>query len=212
MTIQEAYNDWSEQYDSDDNATRDLDQTVLMRCLHGRRFESIVEIGCGTGKNTLFLAGIGRTLHALDFSEGMIARAREKCRELPHVTFSIADITRPWPCADHCADLATCNLVLEHVEKLDRVFAEASRVLVKGGTFLLSELHPFRQYAGGAANFSNDGKATRIQAHTHHISEFLDAGRNAGFALKRFQEWWHEKDTGKPPRLMSCVFESIGND
>ena len=40
-----------------------------------------------------------------------------------------------------------------------------------------------------------------------HISDFLESARNWGFTLKELQEWWHEKDEGKPPRLVSFLFE-----
>ena len=37
-----------------------------------------MELGCGTGKNTVWLAGRARALVALDFSDGMLTRARER--------------------------------------------------------------------------------------------------------------------------------------
>src|SRR5215216_6258456 len=76
MSIQDAYNEWSETYDIDRNLTRDLDQQVMREVLTDLRFHSILEIGCGTGKNTVFLAQIGAHVHALDFSQGMIEKAK----------------------------------------------------------------------------------------------------------------------------------------
>src|SRR5919106_1669904 len=78
MSIQKAYNDWSETYDTDENLTRDLDQKVTREALANLHFTSILEIGCGTGKNTSFFAQIGTSVYAVDFSEGMIAKAKEK--------------------------------------------------------------------------------------------------------------------------------------
>ena len=52
MNIQKAYDDWSETYDSDQNRTRDLDQVVTEKTLANFRYKSILELGCGTGKNT----------------------------------------------------------------------------------------------------------------------------------------------------------------
>src|SRR5512143_3468555 len=76
MGVQKAYNDWSASYDSDENLTRDLDQNVLREALADLHFKSILEIGCGTGKNTAFLSQISERVHALDFSEGMVEKAR----------------------------------------------------------------------------------------------------------------------------------------
>ena len=94
MNIQNAYDNWSTTYDSDENRTRDLDQVVTEKTLANWQCKSILELGCGTGKNTRFLSQIGESVHAIDFSEGMISLAREKlkCR---NVTFSFADITHP---------------------------------------------------------------------------------------------------------------------
>ena len=82
MNIQDSYNEWSDSYDTNQNLTRDLDSTVTRNLLDDLRFDSILEIGCGTGKNTVFLAGIGQNVHALDFSQGMIEKAKEKVKLL----------------------------------------------------------------------------------------------------------------------------------
>jgi ubiquinone/menaquinone biosynthesis C-methylase UbiE len=207
MSIQQAYNEWSLTYDTDTNATRDLDQVVTRRVLGGLRAESIVEIGCGTGKNTRFFAELGKRVQALDFSAGMLARAKENVGPASNVTFSVADITKGWPCADQSAGLVSCNLVLEHINELSTVFAEAARVLVPRGWFFVCELHPFRQYQGTVANFSRGEQKTQIPAFVHHISDFVTAAQSCGFSVKRLEEWWHEKDAGKPPRLVSFLFE-----
>jgi ubiquinone/menaquinone biosynthesis C-methylase UbiE len=208
MSIQSAYNDWSQTYDSDPNATRDLDQTVLERTFGLSHFDCIIEAGCGTGKNTELLARVGGKVHALDFSDGMLAQAQTKLRHRPNVTFAVADLTQRWPCADRSANLVTCNLVLEHIRDLAPVFAEAARVLASGGIFFVSELHPFRQYDGKVAVYQRGDKTTEIPAFIHHISDFLKAAETNGFTLKTLQEWWHEKDAGKLPRLVSFLFES----
>lgn len=64
---------WSSQYDTDRNRTRDLEALELREALAGQRFRRILEIGCGTGKNTQWLHGICRKCTAVDLSEGMLA-------------------------------------------------------------------------------------------------------------------------------------------
>ncbi|MBN2118204.1 MAG: class I SAM-dependent methyltransferase [Anaerolineales bacterium] len=206
MNIQKAYNEWSLSYDSDENLTRDLDQNVLRQALANLYFTSILEIGCGTGKNTSFLSRIGEHVHALDFSEGMIAKAREKVAA-GNVTFSMADLTKKWPCKDADYDLIVCNLVLEHIEDLPFIFSEAFRVLQARGKFLVNELHPFRQYEGKKARFNRDEKVTEIPAFVHHISDFTNAASQHGFTLVKLDERWHAADQNKPPRIVSFLFE-----
>src|SRR5512147_174382 len=125
MDIKGAYSEWSSTYDVDRNKTRDLDERVIREVLAHRRFDRTLEIGCGTGKNTAFLAGTGGKVIALDFSEGMIERARRKVSR-DGVLFLVADITHPWPCGSASMDLVVCDLVLEHVRDISFVFGEAS--------------------------------------------------------------------------------------
>ena len=206
MTIQDSYTDWSATYDSDRNLTRDLDQIVARQKLSELRCRSILELGCGTGKNTSLLASIGEHVHALDFSAGMIERARTKVAA-SNVAFEIADITKQWPCKDQSFDLIAGNLVLEHIEHLNFIFAEASRVLVKGGRLFICELHPFRQYLGTQARFQRADDTKHITAFTHHITDFTNAALANGLIPAEMKEWWHEEDGGKPPRLISFFFE-----
>jgi malonyl-CoA O-methyltransferase len=205
MNIQAAYTDWSATYDEDRNRTRDLDQEVTEALLGGSHYASAAEIGCGTGKNTLLLARAADKVTALDFSAGMLARARAKVQS-PNVTFVEADLTQPWPLEDGSAELVVCNLVLEHIAGLPFVFAEAARVLRKGGRFFVCELHPFRQYQGTQAVFQREAGAILIDAYVHHVSDFLGAAEAAGLRLENLKEWWHAEDEGKPPRLVSFLF------
>lgn len=207
MSIQKAYDDWSASYDTDENLTRDLDQQVTRETLDDRHFQSILEIGCGTGKNTLFLSQIAKSVHAIDFSEGMIKKAREKVRTR-NVRFSVSNLTERWPCEAQAYDLIVCNLVLEHIQDISFIFDEAFRVLREGGNFLLNELHPFRQYRGMKARFQSGEGITEIPAFVHHISDFTTSASNRGLKLVTLGERWHAQDQqSKPPRLVSFLFE-----
>jgi len=205
MNIQKAYNEWSVSYDADDNLTRDLDQQVTREMLANLHFNSILEIGCGTGKNTAFLAQIGTSVHALDFSQGMIEKAREKVRA-QNVRFSVADITNKWPGNEGEFDLVVCNLVLEHIADLTFIFSEAARVLQNKGSFFVNELHPFKQYEGSKARFYRKNEAIEVEAFVHHVSEFTNAATANGLKLAKLNEYWHETDQNKPPRLISFLF------
>jgi ubiquinone/menaquinone biosynthesis C-methylase UbiE len=206
MNVHEAYNNWAATYDSDRNLTRDLDQVVTRDILAHLHCSTILELGCGTGKNTAFLAQIGDHVRAIDFSEAMITRAQAKL-SLDNVTFTVADLTRSWPCDDQSVDLIACNLVLEHIADLPLIFAEAFRCLVACGRFFVCELHPFKQYLGTKAMFQRDQGGIEIPAFVHHISDFLDAAAETGLTLAQLKEWWHDEDQNKPPRLVSFMFE-----
>lgn len=201
MSVQEAYNRWAELYDDNHNRTRDLNMQCLRRAdlpLAGAR---VFEAGCGTGLNTEFLAGQGAQIVAMDFSEAMLERARARVGR-SSARFELGDVTHPWPAEDDSCDLAVITLVLEHVEDLAPVFAQARRALRNGGMLYIAELHPYRQLAGGQARFTPDGsdREQLVPAWKHSISEFVSEAMRTGFELQRMAEPAFEDDD--VPRLL----------
>ncbi len=205
MNVLDAYAEWSHTYDDDRNLTRDLDAEVMRRTFAGARYQAALEIGCGTGKNTKLLTEIADSVRAIDFSKAMIDRARRRI-DSAKVEFMVADLMKPWPAPNSSINLISCNLVLEHVENLPFIFAEAARVLSNDGHIFVSELHPFRQYLGTQARFQRDDQTHAIDSFVHNVTDFIDAAINNGLRLKTIREWWHEEDDGKPPRLISFLF------
>lgn len=195
MSVQEAYNRWAEQYDDNDNRTRDLNMQCLRRAglpLAGAR---VFEAGCGTGLNTEYLAGQGAQVVAMDFSAAMLERARARVGQ-SSVQFEVGDVTQRWPAGEDSCDLVVITLVLEHVEDLGPVFTQARRVLRKGGLLYIGELHPYRQLAGGQARFTPEGSEREqlVPAWKHSISEFVSEALRAGFELRRMAEPAFEDD------------------
>jgi malonyl-CoA O-methyltransferase len=206
MSIKEAYNNWSESYDHSNNYTRELDQIATQKMLADLHFNTVLEIGCGTGKNTILLSKISKAVHAIDFSESMIKKAKEKTNS-NNVKFTVTDITQKWPCEDLSIDFITCNLVLEHIRDLSFIFSEAYRSLGENRCFFVSELHPFRQYQGKKARFEQNGQTFEIQTFIHNITDFINAAKDNGFILREMNEWWHQEERSEPPRIVTFMFE-----
>ncbi len=209
MNIQSNYDQWAASYDSDENKTRDLDKRVSQQTLRNYDFKTVLEIGCGTGKNTNWLRAHCSYLLAVDFSEEMLAIAKEKIKD-PRVRFHQANITQAWEFTKGLFDLITCNLILEHIEDVDFVFQQSAYKLHKKGLFFISEYHPFKQYLGKQARFEKNGETVLIPSYTHHVSEFIAAGKKNDFELVELKEWMNEhEDEDKIPRILSLVFRII---
>ena len=91
MSIEKAYNIWAHQYDSNKNSTRDLDEKSTFETLSDYSFENVLELGCGTAKNTKWFLGKATRIIGLDFSEEMLNKAKEKIHD-KRVTFKKADL------------------------------------------------------------------------------------------------------------------------
>jgi len=205
-----AYDRWSQVYDVDANATRDLDALVLRAQSSEFKGCDVLELGCGTGKNTEWLALYARQILALDFSDGMLDKARARLDGVERVRFVLHDLRQPWPVEEASRDRVLSNLVLEHIEDLRSIFAQAARVLRPGGSFLLSELHPFRQLQGAGAKFvrPEDALVEPVRAFLHDVSEFVSAGFAAGLELRMLEEW---RDAGAErasvPRILAMTWQ-----
>lgn len=200
QTVARAYDRWAASYDEEENRTRDLDAQMLRA--HGPRMRgrTVLELGCGTGKNSEWIAAECSRLIALDFSEGMLEKARQRVVS-PNVQFVAHDIRTPLPVEDASIDVVVSNLVLEHVQDLRSVFMECHRVLRKGGKWYLSELHPMRQLMGGKAHFvdASSGGIVQVPAVKHSVSEFVNAALAAGFRLRGMGEWIEEDGRARDP-------------
>jgi malonyl-CoA O-methyltransferase len=203
-----AYDRWAQTYDTDHNRTREMAAAVLRQRKLELAGRHVVEIGCGTGYNTQWLAEHAKAVLALDFSEGMLRQARARVQS-PHVQFKQHDIRAAWPVEDASADLVIAMLVMEHIEHLEPIFAEAARSLRKGGELFVCELHPMRQMLGRQAEFTNPetGEGERVSAFLHDVSEYVNSGLVSRCELVHMGEWRDADAAGSsPPRLLSVQF------
>lgn len=97
----------------------------------------VLELGCGTGdmwKNRESMISDCASLIISDFSEGMVAAAKENIGDYANVTYKVLDI-QAIPYEDETFDAVIANMMLYHVPDLDKGLAEVRRVLKKDGSF-----------------------------------------------------------------------------
>jgi predicted TPR repeat methyltransferase len=204
MNTKKAYDNWSAQYDTNINKTRDLEAIALQQTLGDIHFDSCLEIGCGTGKNTSWLINKAKEITAVDLSNEMLAKAKEKI-DSERASFLQADILHDWNFVNKKYDLVSFSLVLEHIENLEPVFQKASEAIVPGGYIYIGELHPFKQYAGSKARFMTDEGEQVVTCFNHHISDFAHAAKKYHFNIVDINEYFDEEDRTTIPRIMSLL-------
>ncbi len=122
-----------------------LDRWLLERVAREAR-GPVLDVGCGPGHVTAFLAAHGADARGLDLSPGMIAVARARA---PGREFAVGDL-RALPHADGTLGAVVAMYALCHLarEQLAAAVAELARVVAPGGLLLLAvhagdeRLHP----------------------------------------------------------------------
>jgi SAM-dependent methyltransferase len=112
---------------------------VLVLVRHREKLEGdVLELGCGAGRLTGYLAELARSARGIDLSPQMIDYCR---RRYPRGIFDVGDLRDLAPFADGSFDavIATWNVldVLGEDERA-RVLREIRRILVPGGLLLMS--------------------------------------------------------------------------
>ncbi|MCK9414074.1 MAG: class I SAM-dependent methyltransferase [Prolixibacteraceae bacterium] len=206
MDVRQAYNIWAEQYDTNNNKTRDLEAYALRDNLAHVHFDTCLEIGCGTGKNTEWLLTKSKEILAVDLSEEMLSHSKAKIDSV-RVQFHQADINKPWTFVTKKFHLVTFSLVLEHIENLDPVLEQAANSVLPCGYLYIGELHPFKQYAGTKARFETEEGIQIVTCFNHNVSDFTDAGKKFGFEVANLKEYFDENDRTVLPRILTILLK-----
>ena len=202
--IMNDYNKWAFQYDNNINLTRDLDKIVIKKSLVNLNFSNVLELGCGSGKNTEWLITRANKLVGLDFSKGMLDIARNKIIS-PKAIFIETDLNEKWAISNNAFDIATVNLTLEHIEILDHIFSSLFMKLTRGGKCFVCEIHPKKQLSGSKARFKINGTEFILDVFQHSEEDYIQSAEIAGFKLLTKKDWYdNENDI---PRLISFLFE-----
>jgi ubiquinone/menaquinone biosynthesis C-methylase UbiE len=208
MSIKESYNSWASQYDTNINRTRDLESVALRRVLENISFDNCLEIGCGTGKNTIWLIEKAKYLLAIDLSEEMLKRAKEKVIS-KNIEFRQFDITQTWQFTKKMYDLISFSLVLEHIANLEHIFAEAAKLLRKDGFLYLGELHPYKQYSGTKARYDTESGTQVVECYNHNISDFVQIAKKHGFCVSDLDEHFDDGDRNSTPRILTILLRRV---
>ncbi len=206
MCIEKAYDIWAEQYDTNNNRTRDLDIKATKQTLSKYSFNSVLELGCGTGKNTQWLLTKASYVLGIDFSKEMLKIAEKKIND-ERFEYKKADINNKWGIINKNFDLITSSLTLEHIRNLNHIFTQAHTQLKDNGLFFLCELHPFKQYTGTKAQYETIDGNEELEVYTHHTSEYIECAKKNGFKLIEINEWFDDVAKKAIPRLISIVFK-----
>lgn len=183
----QAYDLWAKVYDTDGNFLQALDtiqmKTLLPRVLAllensmGARPWKLMDLGCGTGRNTAALVEVADSqVVGLDVSDGMLNVARQRLEDAVasgRLRLEVLDlIEQPVPPSlEGWADAIVSTLVIEHIPA-DAFFRQLSRMLKPGGFLLLTNMHSEMGGISQAGFIDPDtGEKVRPASYAHTVRD-----------------------------------------
>jgi SAM-dependent methyltransferase len=177
-----GYARWSMSYEDPGNpvvVAEERGMRPLLDELDGR----ILDVACGTGRHTTYVADKGGDVVGVDQSPEMLARAVAKHDMLELCQAVLTEL----PFADGAFDGVLCALVLAHFLDLGQPMTELARVVRPGGTLLISDIHPLAVALGGHAAYSDSDSDDRlgvIRNYLHQHSDYLRVFRALGLEVE----------------------------
>lgn len=166
--------------------------------LKGPGFRTVADLGCGIGVLLPELARRFEHVHAIDFAEGMLDRARKAGKNLTNVTYHCSSFTDIATALDRVdVAVAVNSLVLPDIDDLEKSLGAIHSVLRPGGVFLgivpgMDAVHYFTMLLLDRARKTGMPQAAaRKNAAKNAEHEFYD------FAFSEFrfrglvQHFWH---------------------
>ena len=184
-----GYDRWAEIYDGEDNPLVVLEEELFPALIGNVSGLSIADIGCGTGRHALGWAAAGAQVTAVDFSEGMLQKAKAK-PGAEAIRFVCHDLAKPFPFESQTFDRVFCCLVLDHISNPDAFFAELARLCRPDGFIGISVMHPAMMLKGVQARFTDPTTGRKIgpASHPNQISDYVMSGVRSGLAIQHISE------------------------
>lgn len=210
----------------EDTYQREVIMPNILRLLSPQKGKTILDLACGQGFFSRELAKAGASVIGVDISSELIALAKEKRGGVEYHVSSAENLSF---LKDECVDAVVSVLAVQNFKNIAPVFKEACRVLRKGGTFVMVLNHPaFRIPKGSSWGFDeekniqyrrvdgylgereipidmNPSEKGRKETLSFHrpLQVYSKVLANAGFVIKRIEEWTSHKKSEEGPRKIA---------
>ncbi|MFE5318938.1 class I SAM-dependent methyltransferase [Paenibacillus sp. NPDC056579] len=160
----------------------------------------VADIGCGGGIYSKAMADEGaKRVTGVDFSESILASAKDNCRSMPNVMFAYGN-AYDTGLAGGEYDVVLERALIHHLDDLPGCFMEACRLLRPEGTIIVQDRTPEDCLLPGSAThirgyfFSKYPELAQTEiARRHTGTKVGEALRQAGFAGIEEHSFWETR-------------------
>jgi SAM-dependent methyltransferase len=160
--------------------------------------KQVLDVGCGPGSLSAWLARSGAQVTGFDASAAMVELAEKQA--IPSTSFVVADLAEPLAfLADDSFDVAVAGLVLHYLRDWVAPLRELRRILRPDGTLVFSTHHPASdvQLAASGNYFATElihdrwakgGQRFDVTFWRRPLTAMFSAIEEAGFLVERLSE------------------------
>lgn len=170
VSARAGYALWSQTWDDTESPIVALEERQLGPWLTNLRPRRAIDIGCGTGRWTSRLDAIG-----VDASLPMLEVAHRKPGL--HGRLAVGEATC-LPIASGAADLVLCTLTIGHIADHAAAIRELTRILVPGGTLILTDFHPAAAAHGWRRTFRHQDRVYELENHPYTLAELRESAES----------------------------------
>lgn len=184
---------WEKVYTEKGDLYKDIGPEIkeYTKILEKKKYKLVLDLGCGTGRNTIYLAQKGFLVYAFDISKTGVAITKKKAESLglKNIKFDVGDMKKtPYP--NNYFDAVLCMLTLSHglLKDNEDAINEIYRILKPKG-MLITELMSVED--------NTCGKGKEIEKNTYlgsmeddkHMMHHYFTEKEINKLLSRFSEF-----------------------
>ncbi|SDQ44116.1 methyltransferase domain-containing protein [Carnobacterium viridans] len=166
IDAEEAIRRWdsfADTYSKNHNEQGDIHKEVFLNptlfSLMGElKDKQVLDAGCGEGYLSRLLSKAGSNVTAVDYSLRMIEIAQERTPVDLQIKYLRGNCEKLDTLEDNSFDLIVSNMVIQDLPNYENAFREMFRLLVDGGSFIFSILHPCFVTPGSGWENNNSGE------------------------------------------------------
>jgi 2-polyprenyl-3-methyl-5-hydroxy-6-metoxy-1,4-benzoquinol methylase len=187
---------WDERIEAGKTWQRHLIYPPVERLLELEPGERVLDVACGKGELARRMADLGGQVLAVDFSEGMLDRARAHGGQVEYRHLDATDEEALLSLGESSSfDAVVNNMAIMDMETIEPMVRAASRLLRPFGRFVFSTLHPAFNSGDARPTVELDPEGSGTELYSVKVSAYARPSKGKGVAIP-----------GHPP----CSGTSIG--